>query len=74
VIGPSISTEGMIVAKVLMSSSLTVYISVGGNNYAQRNMCGLTRILSECDDTSTGTATRAAHYGSLLEGLGLSSS
>jgi hypothetical protein len=28
--------------------------------------------LSKRDDTSTGTATRAAQYGSLLEGLGFS--
>jgi hypothetical protein len=30
----------------------------------------LARQMSKCDDTSTGAATRAAHCGSLLEGLG----
>jgi hypothetical protein len=32
----------------------------------------LARQMSKRDDTFTGTATRAVHYGSLLEALGLS--
>jgi hypothetical protein len=32
----------------------------------------LARQMSKRDDTSTGTATRAAHCGSLLEGVGFS--
>jgi hypothetical protein len=52
-----------------MEQMLTIVVKL--EHEEQRKACFPARQMSKCDDTSTGTATRVARCGLLLEGLGL---